>query len=204
MGDIGFIGLGIMGDGMARRLVNTAGRNLLVWNRSADKSTALVQEVGADRVKVAPDPASVIEACSIVYVMLSTPDAVRSVYNMDRGILAGVSKGKAIIDCATLAVEDMEHLAREVGERGGTFLEAPVSGSKGPAVAGQLIFLTGGDESLYTSVAADLDAMGKAKFFLGTVGAGTRMKLCVNMVSSPRLVIDSLPLYVMPIHPVVR
>ena len=90
---------------------------------------------------------------------------------------AGVTAGKCIIDCATLAVADVERLSAQVVELGGRFLEAPVSGSKGPAAAGQLIFLTGGDQELYTSVAADLDAMGKAKYFLGAVGSGTRMKV---------------------------
>merc|ERR1712118_102079 len=65
--------------------------------------------------------------------------------------------------------------------KGGIFLEAPVSGSKMPAANGVLIFLCAGDEALYTAVAADLDAMGKTKFFFGKVGNGTRCKLCVNM-----------------------
>jgi len=179
---VGFIGLGYMGEGMVRRLISTAGRNIVVWNRSADKSAALLAEAGSDRVTVAADPAAVIEACSLIYVMLSTPEVVRSVYAMERGILAGVSAGKCIVDCATLAVEDMTYLDTEVSQRGGTFLEAPVSGSKGPAAQGQLIFLCGGEETLYKTCEKDLDAMGKAKFFLGPVGAGTRMKLCVNMV----------------------
>ena len=62
------------------------------------------------------------------------------------------------------------------------WIQAPVSGSKVPAATGQLIFLCGGDEALYGEVAKDLDAMGKAKFFFGAVGAGTKVKLAVNMV----------------------
>jgi len=179
---VGFIGLGIMGDGMARRLLSVANRNLVVWNRSPEKCNTLLVEAGSERVTVVDTAEAVIQACSITYVMLSTPDAVRAVYEGTGGILAGVSAGKCIIDCATLAVEDMERVSKQVLELGGRFMEAPVSGSKGPAAAGQLIFLTGGDQDLYTSVAADLDAMGKAKFFFGAVGSGTRMKLCVNMV----------------------
>lgn len=66
--------------------------------------------------------------------------------------------------------------------KGGRFLEAPVSGSKGPAANGQLIFLAGGDKALYDTVAPELDAMGKKSFHFGEVGAGTKMKLVVNMV----------------------
>ena len=101
---------------------------------------------------------------------------------MEGGILDGVVAGKCVVDCATLAVEDMQRLSTQVIAKGGQFLEAPVSGSKGPAAQGQLIFLCGGDEALYAKCAKELDTMGKAKFFFGAVGAGTRMKLCVNMV----------------------
>ena len=65
---------------------------------------------------------------------------------------------------------------------GGVFLEAPVSGSKGPAEAGQLIFLCGGDAALYARVRPELGVMGKADFHYGATGAGTKMKLVVNMV----------------------
>jgi len=183
MGDtVGFVGLGIMGEGMARRLVNVSKRKLVVWNRSSGKSEALLKEAGSDAVRIVGSPAEVVAACTITYVMLSTPDAVKEVYEMPGGVLAGVTAGKCIVDCATLAVEDMQRLAGQVTSSGGRFLEAPVSGSKGPAAQGQLIFLCGGDGALYQTCAADLDAMGKAKFLLGEVGAGTRMKLCVNMV----------------------
>ena len=123
-----------------------------------------------------------MKACDLVYVMLSTPEAVKAVYEMDGGVLAGVGAGKCIVDCATLAPEDMIRLSEQVTSKGGRFLEAPVSGSKGPAAAGALIFLAGGDEALYADCAADFDAMGKAKFHFGAVGAGTRMKLVVNML----------------------
>ena len=179
-GTVGFIGLGIMGDGMARCLLKS-GRSLVVWNRSAAKCDALKAEA-ADAVTVLASPAEVVKACDLVYVMLSTPEAVKAVYEMDGGVLAGVGAGKCIVDCATLAPEDMIRLSEQVTSKGGRFLEAPVSGSKGPAAAGALIFLAGGDEALYADCAADFDAMGKAKFHFGAVGAGTRMKLVVNML----------------------
>lgn len=177
---VGFIGLGIMGEGMARRLLGD-GRSLVVWNRSAAKGASLQAEA-PEKVTVKATPAEVIAACDITYCMLSTPDACKAVYEMEGGILAGVAAGKCVVDCATLAVEDMVRMSAQVCERGGRFLEAPVSGSKGPAAQGQLIFLAGGDEALFATVSADLDVMGKAKYFLGAVGNGTRMKLVVNMV----------------------
>jgi len=194
---IGFIGLGIMGDGMSRCLLKK-GDKLAVWNRSPAKCEALKAEY-PDSVTICKTPAEVITTCQLTFVMLSTPEAVKEVYEAEgTGILAGlataledmadgVGSGKQIVDCATLAVTDMERLFSQVHGKQATFLEAPVSGSKGPAAQGQLIFLCGGSETLYTAIGPHLDAMGKAKFFLGPVGAGTKMKLCVNMTMGSML-----------------
>ena len=194
MSAIGFIGLGIMGDAMARQLIGTGKRKLVIWNRTPAKPEKLLMDAGADHITVAETPAEVIAACEITYVMLSTPEACKEVYEMEGGILDGVVAGKCVVDCATIAVEDMQRLSTQVIAKGGQFLEAPVSGSKGPAAQGQLIFLCGGDEALYVKCAKELDTMGKAKFFFGAVGAGTRMKLCVNMVRGGSLDWHGLPL----------
>ena len=178
---VGFIGLGHMGDGMSRRLLNVANRKIVVWNRSPAKAKALEAE-SKGMVTVVSSPADVVRRAAVTYVMLSEPNAVKAVYEMDGGILEGVSSGKSIVDCATLAVEDMTRLEAQVKAKGARFLEAPVSGSKAPAAQGQLIFLAGGDEALYKERAADFDAMGKAKFYFGAVGGGTRVKLAVNMI----------------------
>jgi len=177
---VGFIGLGIMGEGMLRNLIK-AGHSLVVWNRSVDKSKALQEELG-DKVTICETPAAVLAACDLTYCMLSTPDAVKCVYEMEGGVLEGVTAGKSIVDAATLAEDDMKRLSAQVSSRGGRFLEAPVSGSKGPAHAGQLIFLCAGDEELYQEISEDLIAMGKASFFFGPAGSGAKMKLVVNMI----------------------
>jgi len=177
---VGFVGLGIMGEGMAKCLIK-AGLKLVVWNRSTAKSDAF-KATAPDSVTIAESAAAVVAACEITFCMLSTPEAVRSVYEMDGGVLAGVSAGKCIVDCATLAEEDMKRCSADVLAKGGRFLEAPVSGSKGPAANGQLVFLCGGDQPLFESISLELDAMGKKSFFFGEVGSGTRMKLVVNMV----------------------
>jgi|EP00970_Alexandrium_tamarense_P019872 3-hydroxyisobutyrate dehydrogenase-like beta-hydroxyacid dehydrogenase len=115
--------------------------------------------------------------------MLSTPEASRAVFEGEDGVLAGVSNGKWIIDCATLAEEDMKRMNDQVAAKGGQFLEAPVSGSKGPAHQGTLIFLCAGSKAIYddATVQSALSAMGKATHFFGEeVGYGTRAKLVVN------------------------
>eukprot|EP00966_Prymnesium_polylepis_P039927 927037-Prymnesium_polylepis.2 len=81
----------------------------------------------------------------------------------------------------------MEELSEAVHRRGGLFCEAPVSGSKGPAATGQLVFMVAGDEDVYTAAAAEWDAMGKAAIYCGAVGKGTQLKLVVNMVMGTQL-----------------
>ena len=168
---IGFIGIGIMGDGMTRCLLN-ANCDLVVWNRREEKSKALQAEAPA-AVKIADQPADVVRACERTYVMLPTPEACAEVYSMKNGILEGVSSGKAVIDCATLEPSDMERLDALVTGAGGRFAEAPVSGSKVPAEQGALIFMVAGDETLYKEAGAELDAMGKASVYCGAPGAAT-------------------------------
>jgi len=183
---VGFVGLGIMGEGMAINLLKS-GHTLAVWNRSRGKSEALAASWG-DKVVVCETPAEVFSKTNLVYCMLSTPEVVKSVYEMEAGVLAGVTAGKCIVDCATIAPDDMQRLYKQVTDKGGRFLEAPVSGSKGPAHAGQLIFLCAGDEALFKEATADLDAMGKASFFFGEPGSGARMKLVVNMTMGSMMV----------------
>ena len=153
----GFIGIGIMGRGMVHRLLE-ADVPLVIWNRNLTKAYELrdewqqiaAQEAGPlaehldPAVTVVDTPRQVVEACWRTYLMLSTPEAAASVYEMPDGVLSGVKEGKEIIDCATLRPEDMITNGAAVTQRGGRFLEAPVSGSKGPAEQGTLVFMTGG------------------------------------------------------------
>ncbi|KAJ8907628.1 hypothetical protein NDN08_007738 [Rhodosorus marinus] len=181
-GPMGFIGLGIMGYPMAQNLINGGGE-LVVWNRSTEKSADLADK-NPGKVTVVESPKEVIERCDITFSMLSTPQAVEAIYfgSGDKSALEGVSKGKRIVDCSTLTQEASQASADAVAERGGLFLEAPVSGSKVPAETGNLIFLCGGDKSTFDIIENELSLMGKKSFFLGPCGSGTRMKLVVNMI----------------------
>ena len=146
LSSVGFIGLGTMGQGMSRRLLE-GNHNLCVYNRSIDKSKELQTQFGKDRVHVATSAAEVIQRSTTIILMLSTPQACDAVYRGPNGVLSAPSlAGKSLIDCATLEPQDMQALSAEVVKRGGRFLEAPVSGSKGPAQAGQLIFLASGNK----------------------------------------------------------
>jgi 3-hydroxyisobutyrate dehydrogenase-like beta-hydroxyacid dehydrogenase len=91
-----------MGEGMVNNLVK-GGRKVVVWNRSRDKCDAFAAAHG-DVVTVVDSPRAVVEAVDVTFSMLSTPEASAAVFGGDSGVLAGVSKGKQIVDCATLTV----------------------------------------------------------------------------------------------------
>jgi len=165
---------------MARRLLQN-GYALRVWNRSKEKAYRLEADFNS-KVIIDNSPRDVVEGSGITFMMLSTPDACKAVYEGEEGVLAGVSPGKCIVDCATLEPKDMMDTYARITVNGGKFLEAPVSGSKVPAETGQLIFLTAGDKDLYDRCLPYFAVMGKSSHYLGTVGAGTQMKLVVNSI----------------------
>jgi 3-hydroxyisobutyrate dehydrogenase-like beta-hydroxyacid dehydrogenase len=124
MSATGFVGLGIMGEGMAARLLSegvagTDSSPLIVWNRTGSKCTAL-KEKFPDKTIIAKDSArEVVEACGITYSILSTPEVSKIVFEGDNGVLAGITSGKAIVDCATLAEADMTRMDEAVKAKGG-------------------------------------------------------------------------------------
>ncbi|KAI0564503.1 3-hydroxyisobutyrate dehydrogenase NAD-binding [Gracilaria domingensis] len=179
-----------MGLPMAANLAKSF-KNLVVWNRS-DKRGALNESVKDTDCKLtyAATPKDVVAQSDVTFSMLSTPEAVKAVFfEQPNAAINGVTEGKSIVDCSTLQIEDMIQTNEAVLEKGGSFLEAPVSGSLGPAKQGQLIFLCAGEEELYNSstVQNALEMMGKKSFFLGAVGNGTKMKLVVNTLMATML-----------------
>lgn len=176
-GPVGFCGLGIMGTAMARNLLK-AGYPVMVFNRSASKCAELVSE-GAMQ---APTAKAVVEQCALTIGMVSDPEAALALALGPDGVVEGISAGKGYVDMSTVDVATSKAIADAVTSAGGRFLEAPVSGSKGPAIAGQLVILAAGDESLYEEAAPLFDVMGKKRLHLGEVGRGAQMKLIVNMV----------------------
>lgn len=184
-GEVGFIGIGIMGRGMAANLIRKANRTVVVWNRTKAAADALAAEFPAGSVVVAATAGEVARRCALTYSMLSTLEASEAVFPE---VLAQIGPGKTVVDSATLTVERMQHMAAAVRARGGAFLEAPVSGSKGPAEAGQLVFLTAGDDSAAKLSSTDLAAMGKRTFYFGPeIGKATKVKLVNNMIMAVQL-----------------
>eukprot|EP00930_Biecheleria_cincta_P069706 TRINITY_DN57414_c0_g1_i1.p1 TRINITY_DN57414_c0_g1~~TRINITY_DN57414_c0_g1_i1.p1 ORF type:complete len:291 (-),score=66.00 TRINITY_DN57414_c0_g1_i1:41-913(-) len=180
---IGYLGMGIMGSAMAGRLID-AGFDVTVWNRNTDKCKPLELK-GA---KVATTPKAVIESCDITFACTSDPNSARDVvFGLD-GVLAGISDGKKYVDISTVDETTATEISKAITVKGGIFLEAPVSGSKGPALQGQLVFLAAGDKSLCDEAEQCFKVMGKRTFYLGEVGNGAKMKLVVNMIMGINIV----------------
>jgi 3-hydroxyisobutyrate dehydrogenase-like beta-hydroxyacid dehydrogenase len=121
---IGFIGLGIMGEGMAACLLSegVAGTDtapLVVWNRTKSKCDAFKAKFSGKNIIIKDTARDVVAECGITYSILSTPEASKIVFEGDDGVLAGIGEGKSIVDCATLAESDMTRMDEAVRGKGG-------------------------------------------------------------------------------------
>lgn len=176
MQTIGFLGLGIMGNPMAKNLLK-AGFKVTVWNRSSDKCA----ELAALGAGVAATPAEITSSCDITFAMLADPAAAHAVCFGADGALQGIGAGRGYVDMSTVDAATACEIASAISAKGGKFLEAPVSGSKKPAEDGTLIILAAGDRELFDQALPCFEKMGKKTLFLGEVGRGAQMKLIVNM-----------------------
>jgi 3-hydroxyisobutyrate dehydrogenase len=174
--DIGFIGLGVMGQPMALNLVN-AGISLVVWNRSRQRCEAL-HAVGA---KVARSPADVFKQAQIVIVMLFDSTVIDSVLGRGTAAFAIMVAGRTIINTSSTSPVYSRGLEVDVRAAGGRYVEAPVSGSKVPAETRQLVAMLAGDEAVVEEVRPLLQPMCREAIFCGPVGNALLMKLSVNL-----------------------
>lgn len=177
METIGFLGMGIMGKAMAINLLRH-GFKVTVWNRTLSRCDEVVKH-GAS---LGETPAAVVKKCKYTIGMLADPSAALSVVFDKNGVLEEICDGKGYIDMSTVDADTSSKINEAIISRGGTFLEAPVSGSKKPAEDGQLVILAAGEKDLYDQVLPAFDVLGKKSFFLGEVGNGAKMKLVVNMI----------------------
>ncbi|KQL44848.1 6-phosphogluconate dehydrogenase [Brevibacillus choshinensis] len=174
---IGWIGLGNMGIPMARNLL-AADYELSVWNRSPEKAEPVLA-LGA---KSATTLAQLVDESDILFTMVSDDAAVKAVYDGPGGILAAAGKGKLAVDMSTISPDTSRFLAARCQEVGIRFLDAPVSGSVGPAKEGTLVIMVGGEKSDYEQAKPMLDKLGKVALHLGPNGAGTSAKLAINLL----------------------
>lgn len=173
---IGFIGLGIMGRGMAHNLLR-AGFDLTVWNRTASRADDLV----AAGAKLAASPAALAAQCDIIITCVSdTPDVLAVTLGED-GVIHGARAGALVIDMSTISPQAARDMAVALGEKGVAALDAPISGGSEGAAKGTLSIMVGGEAADVERAMPAFQAMGKTITHVGGHGAGQTVKL-VNQI----------------------
>jgi 3-hydroxyisobutyrate dehydrogenase len=176
---VAVLGTGIMGSAMARLLAR-AGLDTTVW----DRTTAAAAPLADAGARVAGSAAEAVDGAAVVITMLPDGDAVSAV--MADGTADALADGAAWAQMGTIGVHATELLADRMARvrPGVLFVDAPVSGSKGPAENGQLLILASGPPAAVTVLAPVFDVLGRKTVWLGEAGAGSRMKLAVNAYMS--------------------
>jgi 3-hydroxyisobutyrate dehydrogenase len=172
---IAVLGTGRMGAPIARNLLR-AGFDISVWNRTPGRARELV-DAGA---RLAASPADAAGSADVVLTMLADGDAVDHAMTGPEGALSALRPGSVWIQMATIGVEWTDRLAARAGEQGLEFVDAPVSGSDGPARDAQLEILASGSGTARKRVQPLFDAIGRRTLWLGPAGEGTRLKLVLN------------------------
>ncbi|QMU74036.1 NAD(P)-dependent oxidoreductase [Streptacidiphilus sp. P02-A3a] len=174
--DVGFLGLGVMGQPMALNLAR-AGTPLVVWNRTPARSEPL-RAAGA---LVAAEPAEVFRLAEVVVLMLADGDAMDAALGRGTPDFAANVAGRTVVHMGTTAPEYSRALADEVLAAGGRYVEAPVSGSRAPAEAGELVAMLAGEPSAVDAVRPLLAPVCRETVDCGPVPNALTMKLAVNL-----------------------
>ncbi len=177
---IAFIGLGNMGGPMAINLVK-AGHSVKAFDLSQDAVAKVVAEGG----QAAASALDAVQGAEAIVTMLPASQHVEGLFlgqGGQSGLLASIAKGALIIDSSTIAAATSQKVAQAAQAAGIDFIDAPVSGGTGGAIAGTLTFMVGGSAEQLERARPLLEKMGANIFHAGSVGAGQTAKICNNML----------------------
>jgi 3-hydroxyisobutyrate dehydrogenase len=163
---VAVLGTGTMGAPIAANIAR-AGHDVVVWNRTREKAEAV------SGVDVAGRPADAARNADVVMTILSDAEAVETA-------VREIDSLPAWIQSSTVGIDATEHLKSMASERGATFVDAPVAGTKQPAERGELLVLASGPEEARPVCTPIFDAIGSNTLWLGEAGAGSRFKLVLN------------------------
>lgn len=176
MANVGFVGLGTMGSGMAKRLLN-AGHTVTGYNRTKAKAQKLM-DAG---MKWADCPRAVAEASEVTLSMVTDTLALRAITQGADGILAGLRPGKVYVDMSTVSPAVSRDLATQIAKKGAVMLDAPVSGSISTLEEGRLSIMVGGDSGAFDKVKPILQDIGPKVTHVGGNGLAVGMKIATNL-----------------------
>ncbi|XP_071559981.1 cytokine-like nuclear factor N-PAC [Temnothorax nylanderi] len=178
----GFLGLGIMGSGIVKNLINS-GHSVIVWNRTQEKCTDFVK-AGAEQGLT---PSDVVLAADITFSCVADPQAAKDMVFGNCGVLTEISPDKSYVEMTGIDAETSQDIAEAINGKGGRYLEAQVQGSKTQAQEGTLVILAAGDRSLFDDCQSCFEAMGKNSFYLGEVGNASKMNLVLQLMAGVTL-----------------
>jgi 3-hydroxyisobutyrate dehydrogenase-like beta-hydroxyacid dehydrogenase len=176
MANLGFVGLGVMGSRMVKRLLD-AGHSVVGYNRTKSKAQWLI-DAG---MKWGSTPRDVAAASEITLSMVTNTEALDAVARGPNGILAGLASGKIYIDMSTVSPAGSRSLAAEVEAKGATMLDAPVSGSVATLEEGKLSIMVGGERDVVERARPILEAIGPKVTHVGPNGLAVSMKIATNL-----------------------
>jgi 3-hydroxyisobutyrate dehydrogenase-like beta-hydroxyacid dehydrogenase len=174
---VGFLGLGIMGAAMAANIAR-AGYPLLVYNRTPGKAADLIA-LGASE---ATSPKALAASSDTILAMVTGPEALETLLWGADGAAEGLTAGKVFINMSSVSPRFSRELGSRLASLGAVFIDAPVSGTKKPALDGTLIILAGGPRENVDSLTPLLQTMGKKVVYCGDVGQGSMMKMAINLL----------------------
>ena len=174
---LGFIGLGLMGSGLTRRLHST-GWNVHAWNRNPGPADVLRR----DGVVIAASVAELVVGSDVVLSSLANDEAVYSVYFAKDGVFSAAKRGTIILEMSTISPELSRLLHQQASTHGIRFLDLAVSGSTPAVEAGTITLLAGGDQKTFEQCAPIYESIAKQWFLMGPASSGILMKLVVNLL----------------------
>ena len=175
--DIGFIGLGAMGEGMVPRLLSV-GHTVTGWNRTRAKADPMIEQ----GMHWANSPREVARQSEIVFSIVTDAAAVKAVALGPEGVIAGLRKDGIYLDMSTIAPDASRAIAAEFEAAGLTMLDAPISGSPVTLRQGKASIMVGGDKSAFERVRPVLLDIGAKASYIGGNGLAVQMKLAINLV----------------------
>ncbi|BAY32212.1 putative 2-hydroxy-3-oxopropionate reductase [Nostoc carneum NIES-2107] len=179
---IAYLGLGIMGSGMANNLLK-AGYQVTVWNRSPEACKPLVEQ-GATQAQT---PAQAVENAEVIMYSLANDNAVEEVVFGKDGILSKVRSPQIAIDMSTVHPDTSRREAAAYAQKQVEFLDAPVFGSRNEAAAGGLWIVVGGKQEIFERVKPILEPLSETIHYLGETGKGAAMKLIGNSIVATQI-----------------
>jgi 3-hydroxyisobutyrate dehydrogenase-like beta-hydroxyacid dehydrogenase len=183
MPELGFIGLGVMGGRITKRLMD-AGYSVTGHNRTKSKAQWLLD----DGMQWADSPRELTEKVDIVFSMVTNTEAVQAITSGDMGILAGLRPGKVYINMSTSSPAFSQELALQVKALGASMLDCPVSGSVSTIEEGQLSLMVSGEDKTFETVLPVLKAIGPKVTHVGDNGLAVVMKIATNLSLSVQMV----------------